>query len=73
MPPNVLNPTEDDLRPLIIEVGCGLRPAREGGIRLEVEWVAADKQGKKVPVVFNYGYVVTITQFVCGDVTGLTV
>lgn len=56
-PPSVLNPTVDDLRPLIIDIGCGHRPAREGGIRLEVEWVTSDSQGKKVPVVFNYGYV----------------
>lgn len=57
-PPNISSPTVDDLRPLIIEVGCGLRPAREGGIRLEIGRVASpDKQGKMIPVVFNYGYV----------------
>ncbi|KAG8216514.1 hypothetical protein J3R82DRAFT_6630 [Butyriboletus roseoflavus] len=56
-PPNVSSPTVDDLRPLVIEVGCGLRPAREGGIRLEVERVASpDQQGKMVAVVFNYGH-----------------
>ena len=31
-------PTIDDVLPLIISEGCGLRPARKGGIRLEVEW-----------------------------------
>ena len=57
-PPNISSPKVDDLRPLIIDVGCGLRPAREGGIRLELEWVVSPgKQGKKIPVVFNYGYV----------------
>jgi hypothetical protein len=56
-PPEVRSqrqPTIDDVRPLIIEEGCGLRPARKGGIRLEVEYVDAAGQ-TKVPVVFNYG------------------
>ncbi|KAJ7696778.1 D-amino-acid oxidase [Mycena rosella] len=39
----------------IIEEGCGLRPARKGGIRLEVEWADSQDQ-KKVPVIFNYGH-----------------
>ncbi|KAJ7669020.1 D-amino-acid oxidase [Mycena rosella] len=48
-------PALEDLQSIIIEEGCGLRPARKGGIRLEVEW--ADSHGqKKVPVVFNYGH-----------------
>ncbi|TFK62159.1 D-amino-acid oxidase [Pluteus cervinus] len=47
-------PTVDDLIPLIIEEGCGLRPAREGGIRLEVEWISF--QETKVPIVHNYGH-----------------
>ncbi|KAF7300704.1 Nuclear export factor [Mycena chlorophos] len=42
--------TIEDLTPLIIEEGCGLRPGRKGGIRLEVEWV------RNVPVVYNYGH-----------------
>ncbi|EIN08914.1 D-amino-acid oxidase [Punctularia strigosozonata HHB-11173 SS5] len=46
--------TVDDLLPLVIEEGCGLRPARKGGIRLETEWVA--RGDEKVPVVFNYGH-----------------
>ncbi|KAL1743018.1 FAD dependent oxidoreductase [Schizophyllum fasciatum] len=54
-------PTVDDLRPLIVMEGCGLRPAREGGIRLEVEWVAAgggasDGEERRTPVVYNYGH-----------------
>lgn len=48
-------PTVDDIRPLILEEGCGLRPARNGGIRLDVEWVDVPDARKKVPVVFNYG------------------
>ncbi|TFK67136.1 D-amino-acid oxidase [Pluteus cervinus] len=47
-------PTADDLIPLIIEEGCGLRPAREDGIRLEVEWYTLGEN--KVPVVHNYGH-----------------
>ena len=46
--------TVDDLRPLIVEVGCGLRPARKGGLRLECEWMDAGK-GRKIPLVYNYG------------------
>jgi len=48
-------PVLQDLQPIIIEEGCGLRPARKGGIRLEVDWVAVQNQ-KKVPIVFNYGH-----------------
>lgn len=49
-------PVLEDLQPIIIEEGCGLRPARKGGIRLEVEWVAAPLgEEKKIPIVFNYG------------------
>jgi len=49
-------PKVDDLFPIIIENGCGLRPARKGGIRLEVEWFKAIKRNGKVPVVYNYGH-----------------
>jgi len=49
-------PTVDDIRSLIIEVGCGFRPARTGGIRLDVEWTTSRRDDKKVPVVFNYGH-----------------
>ncbi|KAI8986661.1 D-amino-acid oxidase [Trametes punicea] len=48
--------TVDDLRPLILEEGCGLRPQRRGGIRLELEWVQGRKGQGKVPVVLNYGH-----------------
>ncbi|KAF5383266.1 hypothetical protein D9615_005065 [Tricholomella constricta] len=49
-------PTIEDVLPLVIEEGCGFRPARTGGIRLDVEWRGAGKGAKKVPVVFNYGH-----------------
>ncbi|KAG9090320.1 hypothetical protein FRC07_012137, partial [Ceratobasidium sp. 392] len=48
------SPTIEDVKSIIIETGCGLRPARKGGIRLEigsVEW-----EGGKTLVVFNYGH-----------------
>jgi hypothetical protein len=48
-------PKLEDVFPLIIEEGCGLRPGRKGGIRLEVEWWDAGRGQGKVPVVFNYG------------------
>ncbi|KZT08034.1 D-amino-acid oxidase [Laetiporus sulphureus 93-53] len=48
--------TVDDLRPLIVEVGVGLRPARKGGIRLDMEWVDDKDHGRKIPVVYNYGH-----------------
>lgn len=57
-PPHVRaerTPTIDDIRPLILEEGCGFRPARNGGIRLDVEWVDGASGEVKVPVVFNYG------------------
>ncbi|KAF8321060.1 uncharacterized protein EI90DRAFT_3020460 [Cantharellus anzutake] len=58
--------TVDDLRPFIIEEGCGLRPARKGGIRFEVDWLSAaestesgaDENGRsgKIPVIHHYGH-----------------
>jgi hypothetical protein len=46
-------PTVEDI--VVIEEGCGLRPGRTGGIRLEVEWSEAVKGERKVPIVYNYG------------------
>jgi hypothetical protein len=46
-------PTIQDLYPIIVEDGLGLRPHRNEGIRIEAEWVEAN--GVKAPVVFNYG------------------
>ncbi|KAI6012980.1 hypothetical protein EDC04DRAFT_2579722 [Pisolithus marmoratus] len=48
-------PTIDDLRPLIVEEGCGLRPGRKNGIRLGMEWPDVGSQ-TKIPVVYNYGH-----------------
>ncbi|KAJ6617117.1 D-amino-acid oxidase [Mycena sp. CBHHK59/15] len=47
-------PTVEDLIPLIVEEGLGLRPHRDAGIRIDVEWVEA--HGAKAPVVFHYGH-----------------
>lgn len=49
-------PTLEDLKPLIIEECCGLRPARVGGIRLESVHMP-NRHGKDIPVIFNYGSV----------------
>ncbi|KZV76583.1 D-amino-acid oxidase [Peniophora sp. CONT] len=50
-------PTIEDIEPLIVEEGCGFRPARKGGIRMETEWRdVPGSQGRKVPVIFNYGH-----------------
>jgi len=53
-------PTFEDLRPLIIEEGCGLRPGREGGVRLEVEMMSSTARENlpsvNIPVVYNYGH-----------------
>ncbi|TDL21987.1 nucleotide-binding domain-containing protein [Rickenella mellea] len=49
------NPTVEDLQPIIIESGCGLRPARKGGIRLETEQHETIS-GNVVQIVHNYGH-----------------
>lgn len=46
--------TVKDLEPLIVDEGCGLRPGRKGGIRLEVGSLERE-DGGKIPVVYNYG------------------
>lgn len=52
-------PSLQDLKSRIIEVGCGLRPARKGGIRLEAENMKTTpmKNAKQIeiPVIHNYG------------------
>ncbi|KAI9458838.1 nucleotide-binding domain-containing protein [Lactarius psammicola] len=59
-PPSVRDkrdPTVEDLKPLIIEEGCGLRPARKGGIRIQGEWVTVPgSEGHVVPIIYNYGH-----------------
>ncbi|KAG6878040.1 hypothetical protein C0992_008731 [Termitomyces sp. T32_za158] len=49
-------PTIEDVLPLVIEEGCGLRPGRIGGIRLDVEWRVAREGDVSIPIVFNYGH-----------------
>lgn len=51
-------PTVEDIKSIIIEEGCGLRPGRKGGIRLESS-VLEIVRGAHVPVVHNYGYVIS--------------
>ncbi|KAH9000765.1 hypothetical protein EDB86DRAFT_3063668 [Lactarius hatsudake] len=59
-PPSVRDerePTVEDLKPLIIEEGCGLRPARKGGIRIQSEWIAVPgSESHVVPIIHNYGH-----------------
>ena len=52
-------PTVTDLEALVIEHGCGLRPGRKGGIRLEAGKipVVEGTESREVPVVYNYGLV----------------
>ncbi|KAK2465596.1 hypothetical protein APHAL10511_002488 [Amanita phalloides] len=52
----IREPTVEDVLPLVIEEGCGFRPARKGGIRLEVEWFQSGATFRAVPVVHNYGH-----------------
>ncbi|KAJ7243850.1 D-amino-acid oxidase [Mycena haematopus] len=47
-------PTIEDLYPIIVEDGLGLRPHRNEGIRIDAELV--ETNGITVPVVFNYGH-----------------
>ena len=47
-------PIVDDLRPIVIEEGCGFRPVRKGGIRLDGFW--HEGSSGKIPIVCNYGY-----------------
>ncbi|KAK1229836.1 hypothetical protein PQX77_007088, partial [Marasmius sp. AFHP31] len=49
-------PTVDDIRPLIVELGCGLRPARKGWLRLETLFFRLEGKEKKIPVITNYGH-----------------
>lgn len=53
----IRKPTLEDIEPHIVEEGCGLRPARKGGIRLEVEWVEGTsvRREGRIPIVHNYG------------------
>ncbi|KAG9119496.1 hypothetical protein FRC07_005455 [Ceratobasidium sp. 392] len=51
-------PTVEDVKSIIVESGCGLRPGRKGGIRLErgeIEYLEGEGS-KSIPVVYNYGH-----------------
>ncbi|KAJ3992206.1 D-amino-acid oxidase [Lentinula boryana] len=41
------------IEPLMVEAGCGLRPARNGGVRLDVEWIESTR---RIPIIHNYGH-----------------
>ena len=63
----VRKPTINDLLSHVVGEGCGLRPGRKGGIRIESEWWSdkgkmlpqgeTDESGKKILVVYSYGSV----------------
>jgi D-amino-acid oxidase len=49
--------TIDDLKEIIIDEGCGLRPARSGGVRVDLRWFEGGE--KKLPVISHYGFVLS--------------
>jgi len=49
-------PKIDDVLSHVVKEGCGLRPGRKGGIRLEVEWTEGIGGRGRVPVIHNYGH-----------------
>jgi len=49
-------PTVDDVLLHVVGEGCGLRPARKGGVRLEIEWTEGVGGRGKVPIIHNYGH-----------------
>ncbi|EMD34685.1 hypothetical protein CERSUDRAFT_116873 [Gelatoporia subvermispora B] len=49
-------PTVADVRSLVLEEGCGFRPARKGGIRFGIEWIDSGRGTGRIPMVFNYGH-----------------
>lgn len=52
----VRTPAADDLVPLIIEEGCGLRPARTLGVRIDLVFYEVVRAQRKIPIAFNYGH-----------------
>lgn len=58
-PPDVRaerEPTIDDVLHHVVGQGCGLRPARKGGIRLEIDWAEGVGGRGRVPLIYNYGH-----------------
>ncbi|KAH6909425.1 D-amino-acid oxidase [Coprinopsis sp. MPI-PUGE-AT-0042] len=50
-------PTVEDVMPLVVEEGCGFRPGRKGGLRLEAGKIKVSAvSDKTIPVVYNYGH-----------------
>ncbi|EFI26802.1 D-amino-acid oxidase [Coprinopsis cinerea okayama7 len=49
-------PTLEDVMPHVVGEGCGLRPAREGGVRIETEWTEDIGGRGRVPIIHNYGH-----------------
>ncbi|EAU82893.1 D-amino-acid oxidase [Coprinopsis cinerea okayama7 len=60
VPPNLRKgevPTVEELLPLVVEEGCGFRPGRKGGLRIEAtEIKTSPSSDKKIPVIHNYGH-----------------
>jgi len=48
-------PEVDDVSSIIVEEGCGLRPLRKEGRRIELEYMNTTN-GKSIPVIHNYGH-----------------
>ncbi|KIK66623.1 hypothetical protein GYMLUDRAFT_37780 [Collybiopsis luxurians FD-317 M1] len=51
----------EKIKPIIIEEGCGLRPARHGGVRIEAQDIeidssSAEQTKKRVSLIHNYGH-----------------
>ncbi|KWU46484.1 nucleotide-binding domain-containing protein [Rhodotorula sp. JG-1b] len=53
LPPNKRGGTIDDLE--VVQEAVGLRPTREGGIRIEADTID-NGRGVKIPLVHNYGH-----------------
>ena len=49
-------PSADDLYPLIVDMGCGMRPGRQGGVRLEGSFLDIKNLPAKILLIYNYEY-----------------
>ncbi|EJT99463.1 D-aspartate oxidase [Dacryopinax primogenitus] len=49
------SPTVEDVESIVIESGCGFRPGRKGGVRLEEDQMTNSK-GETIPVIYHYGH-----------------
>ncbi|KAH6909426.1 D-amino-acid oxidase [Coprinopsis sp. MPI-PUGE-AT-0042] len=50
-------PSVEDIMPLVVEEGCGFRPGRKGGLRLEAGVIKVSAlSDKTIPVIYNYGH-----------------